>query len=277
MKKIVLTFALAAFAFAANAQFVISANIGGNMTSGNTITTTHITVVTDSTFTSDVPMQSTTNFTGGIKAGYKFGKFQAGIAGSFSMYTYENQELDPTIIPIPGNIISTIATTGSMSTKGNVITVSPYLRYDFLTAGDVSLFAELSFNYSMSNNPEVHATMKNVGPMNFSLSLDSTFTRPLSSTTMGVNLVPGLSWQLSKNCGIDLYLDFLAIAYSSTNAIRTVIDYEYHFNGVDLTYFATPHDIITTESSFGAALTGTPLLTQLGANNWVRVGFNFTF
>lgn len=277
MKKIVITLVLAVFAFAANAQFVISANIGGNMTSGNTTTTTHITVVTDSTITNSVPMVSTTNFTGGIKAGYKFGKFQAGVAGSFSMYTYENQPLDPTIIPIPGNVVNTIMSDGIMSTKGNVITVAPYFRYDFLTAGDVSLFAELSFFYSMSNNPTVHATLHNEGPMNFILDMDSTFARPLNTTSMGVNLVPGLSWQLSKNCGIDLYLDFLALAYSSTTTFRTEIEYDYRFNGVELTYGTTSHDIVTTESSFGAAITGTPLLTQLGTNNWVRVGFNFTF
>jgi hypothetical protein len=33
----------------------------------------------------------------------------------------------------------------------------------------------------------------------------------------------------------------------------------------------------TTQTEMGATITGTPLLTTQGVNNWVRAGFNFTF
>ena len=269
MKKIVLTLALVVFAFAANAQLVVSANIGGSMTSGNVNTYRHVTIVLDSTSNMDMPMEKHTDFTGGLKIGYKFGKAQAGIAGSYSMYTIENQKLDPTIIPIIGvyegvnyGIVS-VASTGGMETKGSSFTVAPYFRYDFIKAGDVSIFAELDLFFSRS------------------LDLDSTFSRPMVTTSLGVSVVPGLSWQLTNNCGIDLYLDFLSLAYSKSTTVR--MDNDYRFRLVaEGTVMHVETDVVSTittieQSQLGGGLTGTPLLTELGKNNWVRVGFNFTF
>lgn len=279
MKKIVLTLVLAAFAFAANAQLVISANIGGSMTSGNTHTNTHVTVVTDSTASTDTPMQDVTAYTAGLKIGYKFlQKFHVGVSGSYSASTIENQPLDPTIIPMIGNSVPTFTTTGTMSTKTSSFTVAPYFRYDFLQAGDVSLFVELSGFYTKVMNPIINAEVHNAGPMD--VNIDTTFTnipRPLTSTSFGVSLVPGLSWQLSKHCGIDLYMDFLALAYSATTTTRTDIEYTFRYSNLVLSYETDMTTYTTDETQMGATITGTPLLTPLGTNNWVRVGFNFTF
>lgn len=279
MKKIALTFVLAAFAFAANAQLVISANIGGSMTSGNIHTSTHVTVVTDSTISADTPMENTTAYTAGVKIGYKFAqKFQVGICGSYSASTTENQPLDPTIVPMIGNSIPTFTTTGTMSTKASSFTVAPYFRYDFLQAGDVSLFVELSGFYTKSLNPILNAEVHNVGPMD--VTFDTTFSnvpRPMTTTGFGVSVVPGLSWQLSKHCGIDLYMDFLALAYSATTTTRTDIEYTFSYSNMNLSYETDMTTYTTKQTEMGAAITGTPLLTALGTNNWVRVGFNFTF
>ena len=285
MKKIVLTLALVVAAFAANAQLVISANIGGNMSSGNVNTYRHVTIVLDSTSNVDMPKEAYTNFTGGLKIGYKFGNAQAGIAASYNMYTIENQKLDPTIIPIVGVYegvnygIPAVTTTGGMETKGASFTVAPYFRYDIVKAGDVAIFAELDLFYSRSNNPTIHAWESNVNPVvNFSLDLDSTFSRPMVTSRMGVSVVPGLSWQLTNHCGIDLYLDFLSLAYSKTKTVR--MDNQYIFkmiNGVELQTNVVSTITTIDDTELGGGVTGTPLLTELGKNNWVRVGFNFTF
>ncbi|MBO4599911.1 MAG: hypothetical protein J5641_04145 [Bacteroidales bacterium] len=284
MKKIVLIFALVVFAFAANAQLVISANIGGSMTSGTVNTYRHVTIVLDSTSNVDLPMEKHSNFTGGLKIGYKFGKAQVGIAASYNTYSIENQVLDPTIIPIIGVYngvnygIASVLTTGGMSTKGSSFTVAPYFRYDVLKAGDVAIFAELDLFYSRSNNPTITAHEDNTNPIGFALTLDSTFSRPMVSTSLGVSVVPGLSWQLSDNFGIDLYLDFLSLAYSKTTTVRMDNDYQFRLiNGVQLMTNVVTTITTIEESQFGGGLTGTPLLTELGRNNWVRVGFNFTF
>jgi hypothetical protein len=288
MKKIVLSFALVVFAFAANAQLVISANIGGSMTSGTVNTYRHVTIVLDSTSNVDVPMEKYTNFTGGLKIGYKFGKAEAGIAGSYNMYTIGNQKLDPTIIPIVGVYegvnygIASVVTTGGMETKGSSFTVAPYFRYDFIKAGDVSIFAELDLFYSQSSSPTIHAweSNTNVG-VNWTLDLDSTFTRPMATTSMGVSVVPGLSWQLTNNCGIDLFLDFLSLAYYKSTTVRMDNAYSFRMTAVG-TLMQLQTDVVSTittieENQLGGGLTGTPLLTEPGKNNWVRVGFNFTF
>lgn len=279
MKKIALTLVLATFAFAANAQLVISANIGGSMTSGNVHSSTHVTVVTDSTSTSDTPLEDVTAHTAGVKIGYKFAqKFQVGISGSYSASTTKNQPLDPTIVPMIGNSIPTFTTTGTMSTKASSFTVAPYFRYDFLQAGDVSLFVELSGFYTKSLNPILNAEIHNVGPMD--VTIDTTFSnvpRPLTSTSFGVSVVPGLSWQLSPHCGIDLYLDFLALAYTATTTVRTDIAYTFTYSNMVLSYETDKTTYTTEQTEIGAAITGTPLLTSQGVNNWVRVGFNFTF
>ena len=285
MKKIVLTLALAVFAFAANAQLVISANIGGSMTSGTVNNYKHVTIVLDSTSNVDIPMEKYTNFTGGLKIGYKFGKAQAGIAASYNMYTIDNQKLDPTIIPIVGVYegvnygIAAVTSTGGMSTKGSSFMVAPYFRYDVIQAGDVSIFAEVDLFYARSNNPVIHATELNVNPeVHFNLALDSTFARPMTTTSYGISVVPGLSWQLSNHFGIDLYLDFLSFAYSKSTTVR--MDNEYLFrliNGIQLETNVITNIVTIEDSQMGGGLTGTPLLTELGKNNWVRVGFNFTF
>jgi len=279
MKKIVLTLILAAFAFAANAQLVISANIGGSMTSGNVHTNTHVTVVTDSTASFDTPMEDITSYTAGVKVGYKFGKFQAGISGSYSATNITNQELDPSFIPmVSTSLPQYFVTTGQMSTKKSSFTVAPYFRYDVIQTGDVSLFVELSGFFTKVMNPLITAEIHNLGPAGF--TFDTTFVdfpRPVTSTSFGVSVVPGLSWQLSKHCGIDLYMDFLALAYSATTTYRTDLKYTFSFSNMVLAYETDLTSYTTKENHLGAAITGTPLLTELGANNWVRVGFNFTF
>lgn len=90
-------------------------------------------------------------------------------------------------------------------------------------------------------------------------------------------MVPGLSWQLSKHCGIDLYMDFLAMAYSVYTTVDTQIKYTFKFTNLQLSYETDMTTYTTTQTEMGATITGTPLLTTQGVNNWVRAGFNFTF
>ncbi|MCQ2295695.1 MAG: hypothetical protein MJZ67_08600 [Bacteroidales bacterium] len=281
MKKIVLTLALAAFAFAANAQIVVSANIGGNMTSGTLNTKTVVSIAENSSTESTQDILSTTNIDLGAKIGYKFGKCQAGIAGSFNMYSFENQDLDATIIPIMNQTVPHISTTGTMSTKGSTITVAPYFRYDIIQSGDIALFAELQLFYSMAGPQEITCHVENKSNMEgfiFEEIRDSTFSRPYNMTSMGAKVTPGLSWQLSKNCAFDLYFDFLSLAYSKVTTTIMNNDYSFVFDGAgNYKYAVTSSEVTTETSGFDCAVTGTPLLTEVGSRNWVRVGFNLTF
>ena len=211
---------------------------------------------------------------------------QVGVAGSYSMYNSIHQPLDPTLVPIIGNIMPNWVSSGEMSSHGSSFTVAPYFRYDVLTAGDVSLFIELSLFYTQMQNPTIDtAKVDNHMEVNGVPVVTSYFTWdtvgalvPRNSTTYGARVTPGLTWQLSKHCGIDLYLDFLSLAYSQTKSIDTRLDYSFKVSGTGtVTYDYTLTTVNTSSTDFGGALTGTPLLTKQGVNNWVRVGFNFTF
>lgn len=282
MKKIVLTLALAIFAFAANAQLIISANIGGSSTSGSTFTQTKVTGGLEYTASDIVPLEKYNTITAGLKIGYQFGRCQAGISGAYTQTTGYNLPLDGTIVPIlenaniPGMFITT---TGSMMQKNPAITISPYFRYDIIKAGDVALFAEIDILYSKTLTPTCWAHIYDSSATSmFTHDTSAYFPHPMSTTTIGASIVPGLSWQLSKHCGIDLYLDFLAFAYQQATTIRTDMEYSFHFlGGSQLITEYTEIVTTTKEQQIGAAITGTPLLTSLGANNWVRVGFNFSF
>lgn len=276
MKKILATLILVTFAFAANAQLFVSANIGGAMKSGNTHTTTHVTIVTDSTVATDVPLDEVKSFTGGLRIGYKFGRIQAGIAGSYTMGTTVFQTVDRSLMPIPTQ--EGYSFEGTTTTKTTSYMVAPFVRYDIIQAGDVSLFAEVHAFYSVQNNPEqdIHlAIMK--GKETF-ISTDTNFTTELNTTALGVQVIPGLSWQLSKHCGLDLYFDFLSLAYATSTTVATTHNYTFKFSGIsDYAITDESATVTTKSSSFEGGLHGTPLLTQLGSSNWVRVGFNFTF
>lgn len=278
MKKILLSLAFAAFAFAANAQLVVSANIGGTMTSGNIQVKSHVTEPVDSTAGPNItPLDKETSFTGGLKIGYKFGRCQVGISGAYNMYTTTTVNLDPNLVPVMPTAAGMV-TTGTVITKGNSYTIAPYFRYDIIQTGDVSIFAELSGCYTKMNDPVVNATLHYSSTVpTRPIEMDTVITspHPLNSTTIAVRVTPGLSWQLSKHCGIDLYLDFLSLAYAKTNTQR--IDPKYSFDYATLKVTTEQTEVTTEESRFGGALTGTPLLTELGENNWVRVGFNFIF
>lgn len=276
MKKILATLILVTFAFAANAQLFVSANIGGRLSSGNTRTNTHVTIVTDSSVTTNVPLDDIKAFTGGLRVGYKFGRLQVGVAGAYNMNTSVFQQVDRSLMPIPSQ--AGYSFTGTTTTKTTSFMVAPFIRYDVIQAGDVSLFAEVHAFYSKANDPEhdIHlAVMKGTEPF---FSTDSSFTSELNTTALGVQVIPGLTWQLNKYCSVDLYLDFLSLAYASSTTISTIHNYTFNFTGVN-DYSITDQSITQTTkaSSFEGGLHGTPLLTQLGSSNWVRVGFNFTF
>lgn len=285
MKKIILTLTLALFAITANAQLIISANIGGGTTSGDM--STNYKVVQGSPaegssadYTVPVPLDKTTSLVGGLKIGYKFGRAQMGIAGSFYSNSLTTSELDATCLPILES--SYYATKGEMTVKTPSFKAGAYFRYDIIEAGDVSLFAELNIYYAQSMDPTISAQAKyySTTPLvQWEYDTAATFRRPDKTTTLGVSVTPGMSWQLSKHCGIDLYFDVLSLAYTSTTRIKD--DYTFILTplsgdkfeaGIGQTTTTTTH---TTE--FGGMFTGTPLLTNLNEHNWVRVGFNFTF
>lgn len=281
MKKILLTFALVGFVFAANAQLFISANGGGSVTSGTLSQTTRISIQKDTSYTlkNDLPKQ--TSWTAGLKVGYRYKRFQLGVSGSYSSTNESNLPIDSTLVPN----YSALSKFGTADIKGNMnrtttsFTIAPYFRAEVIQAGDIALFLELSGFYTKVNDPSVTSHLDVSLNRAALLTADTSFTQLKHSTSLGARLTPGLSWQISKHCGVDLYFDFLSFTYSSIKTMARTYYFQPLYTSSEFTGYRTQdvHDEETTETIIGGGLTGTPLLTKLNEHNWVRVGFNFTF
>ena len=278
MKKILLSLVLVALSLAGHAQLYISANVGGGIHNSTTTTSTRISIVKDSSFTQTVTAPKTTSFTGGLKVGYKFlDRYEVGVSGSYSIYNQTGMALDGGQMPLYDDSRAYLYTmTGSQDEKTTSFTIAPYIRVDVIKAGDVSLFIEASGFYTKTLDPEVTAHTILYAGTSAPKSADTLFTPDLNSTSYGARLTPGLSWQLNKYCGVDLYFDFLSFTYCVTNTHQTSYGYTYDFSGTGISKVRTTDTYVTETSDtyIGGALTGSPLLSDC---NWVRVGFNFTF
>ena len=284
MKRLILSIALVFCTIAAHSQIFVSLTAGGSITSGNTNTTTRVTISTDSTTTTSVPHVGTTTLGGGFRFGYKTGKVMFGIGANYTTSTVKNQPLDSSLIPIyPARLWST---DGSMSTKSNTITIAPFLRFDIVKAGDISLFLELNGFYSMEQNPTVTAhqiyTAENPTthtPENLR-EFDTTFTQTRNTTGFGARLTPGLNWMITPNISLDLYLDFLSLAYSSYT--RTSESYQFAFKlnnmGNAVNYAETLTTTVTEKSTdIDLGIFGTPDWSSPTPKHFVRVGINICF
>ena len=284
MKRLTLSIILVFCAFAAQSQIFLSLNAGGSMSSGNTNVVSKISIATDSTITTDIPHAKSSSFGGGLRFGYKTGKVMFGIGANYTQSSYSVQTLDSSLIPIyPEKLWKT---TGDMTTKGSTIDIVPFIRYDFLKEGDISLFVELNGFYSMEQNPTVTAhqlyTQENASTHEITTlrEYDTTFTQIRSATGYGARLTPGLNWMLNSHVSLDLYLDFLSIAYSSYTRTSEVYSYSFKLNnmGTAIREMDTKTTTITEETSnWDLGLFGTPDWGTQNPGNFVRVGLNICF
>jgi len=261
------------------------------MHSGNRHTVTVISVSNDSTSVQDVPSDEESTFQVGLRGGYKTGNFSFGIGFNYGTHTLHTHALDPAVIPTPVNYTVTDGSTvhrydgkteGEMTTKTSTITITPFLRYNYLNAGDVSLFLELNGVYSMVNNPQVTCSRQFVaeGVKDPIPMADTSFTQYVNVKEFGARLIPGMSWQLNKHFSLDLYLDFLSIAYSSLSTTTTSYKYEY----TQSADHAVTERVVTQETSTTVRTTtmdwgifGNPDWAAETTRNFVRVGINFVF
>jgi hypothetical protein len=207
-----------------------------------------------------------------------------GIGANYTSTTLKNQALDSTLIPIyPARLWKT---EGNMSTKATTITVAPFFRYDFLKAGDISLFVELNAFYTMEQDPTVTAHQTHLKEnstthqMEQLRDFDSTFTQTRNATGYGARVTPGLNWMLTPNVSLDLYLDFLSIAYASYT--RTYETYNYSFTLDNMGAYVDKMNTVTTtvtekKSDIDFGIFGTPNWGSTNPGNFVRVGINICF
>ena len=293
MKKIFLTLGLIALAATANAQFLVSAQLGGSYAFGSTspdATYTGLSPLTGADTVYAVPTDTLTHdnplyLTAGFKFGYQMGRLQVGLAASFS-WSHLRCDMSPSqfntnrIMPDHLNPLNPNAPNkeyeGWYRQRRSSFTISPYLRYEVIQAGDVSFFLELSGYFTHTFQPVRHDfvdwycyEMHN--------TIDTTYHILDSATSYGAKITPGLNWQLTPHCHVDLYLDVLAFTFDKTTHINTDILDEYIFTSGTPTLASRTTTTVTTKTTdIGFGVNGASLLGSTG-RNWVRVGFSYTF
>jgi len=263
----------------ANAQFVVSAYLGGAQTkmsstlAVSSYDTNLALVTTTKEYQAPIPL----TLTGGLKLGYQVGRVQFGISGSYTWnHAKGTMELDEYIRRNQAFDTSryTDRFVGKFSESYSQYTIAPYVRVEYVQFGDVALFLEVNGFYSVTNKPArrdsvdwYYADMHN--------TIDTNYTVEKSGNAFGASLVPGMTWQLTPHCHIELYLDFLAFSFKRQSVTETtVFDIYDTFGGGHRVARRETTTTTQTSQDIGFAITGTPLL---GSKNFVRVGFCYTF
>ena len=144
MKKAFLTIAFAAFAFAANAQFIISGNIGFSnhgATSMNDLNTTESYIVPGS-------ISNTIAFSPTF--GYQFNdKMQVGISLTYS-YSYSKD------FNKAGYVIDYQNYEGWKTTSSTRFAIAPYFRYNLMSWNKLTLFLQAQADFGFTPRKNYH-------------------------------------------------------------------------------------------------------------------------
>ncbi|MBP5548625.1 MAG: outer membrane beta-barrel protein [Bacteroidales bacterium] len=243
MKKVFLTIAMVAFAFAANAQFVISGQLGFNTTGGNT----HHEALAPVTTAFDVPDDKSMNFTFAPSIGYMLNdNMQVGLSLMYSMlsttvyntWVYPNNEswnLD----------------------KQSMFGVAPYFRYYFAEAGNFNFFCQAEIAFVAMPRAYYHYYDNSPAPLGY----DNEGDGAMSATMLSLSITPGVNYKFSDNWSADCFIDLAGLAFAHT----TVKNYI----GDDLA-----NTDVTNDFGLIANTSAQTLNAHLGN---FRIGFNFHF
>ena len=315
MKKVLFTLALLLSTVAAQAQFVVSLNLNGTKPAySNTLDLSKdfrrynyeyiqqgpggevigpFTGYTDSVILRDQQQYESDNFFaigGGLKIGYQWQRIQFGVSGTFNYhltsvdqdaarYMADNVNCDIFSLKKQSQLSDTtilVDYEGWFKEHYTSFTVAPYVRVELLQAGDIALFAEVNGFYSKVNKPQHHDyldwyfhEMHN--------TIDTSFTIDQSAFSYGALLTPGLSWQLSPHCLVDLYFDFMAIGYRYTKSTNITVVDEYDYTASPRVLARrTTTTTVSEDTNIGFDLNAAPMAAR-NYTSWVRVGLSYTF
>lgn len=238
MKKLFITLSLVAFAMTANAQFVLSGNLGLTSTGGT---------FTNESPSYDYPNTKTSNLLIAPSVGYVLNdNIQIGLSLN---YNYGKTTTYNPIAYAAGYEDWSI-------NSGSSFGIAPYFRYYFAKVNKFNFFcqAELAFNFTPKTHYELHSTVPVVGG-------DSEGDGITKISDINFAIVPGINYSLNDKWSADLYID-LASFYINHNAVKT-------YNGDDL---------VSTDAYNSCGLVATAAAQDLNSHlTNFRLGFNFHF
>lgn len=186
MKKVLLTLALAAFAFTANAQFVIGGNIGINHNADydDNYTAAYGSYArTDITILPKIGYQLSDNMQVGAQLGWDY-SYVRNYSGASDTYRSHPQ---------------------------SAIVIAPYFRYNFATWKSFSLFCEATLDFALGLESQVH------GFANGSEVTGSPAKQGDNYTSIGINVVPGMNYAFSDKFSMDLYVNLASLYWNMTS------------------------------------------------------------
>lgn len=186
MKKILLTLALAAFAFTANAQFVIGGNIGFSHDADY-----------DDNYTAAYRSQANTDITILPKVGYQLNDdMQIGAQLGWN-YNYTRNYMG--------------AKDSYTSTPQSAIVIAPYFRYNLLKWKKFNVFCEAAISFELGLESKTHTFV------NGSEVAGSPAKNGDNYTSFGIGVVPGLNYAFSNSFSMDIYVNLASIYWNATS------------------------------------------------------------
>lgn len=195
MKKVFLTLALAAFAFAANAQFIVGGSFG---VAGE-----------NDEFNSRKELEF--NFT--PKIGYQItDKMSAGLIFGYNYTNYSN----PNYTRIDPTMLTAISYESTRKNVQSHMVIKPYFRYNIMEISKLTLFCEaaISVNLPLSNKT-VFNEEGDDAITGSHLTAESTIDNA-KSTIFGLDITPGVNYALTDNLSIDAYINAINLGFSMT-------------------------------------------------------------
>ena len=275
MKKALLTLALAAFSFAANAQFVVGGQIGYNTWGYNNSTENVIAGGTPTTIITPGSPWSNTNISSLTilpKIGYQLSdNMQVGL--SFGL-TFDKT------VDYSGYLAEYAAVDdfeGYVTTKQKGIQIAPYFRYNVTEFGNFTLFCEAQLAFTFGLNPSIHdyhCAYTYLGTSYDAINDDLMEGRKDTYTEIALTIVPGLNYKFNDKFSADLYIDLLGLGFQH----RTDKSFR-DWNVIGGAPAGTPDNTTeTVQARNYFYLTANASAQDLAAHlNMFRLGFNYHF
>ncbi len=271
MKKVFLTIALAAFAFAANAQLIVGGNIGFNTFGGNT-NNTNVAGTTTTEWAmpgDDITNINTTSLTLLPKVGYQLNDNMQ-VGASFGI-TW-SKEVDYSMYAAEYATIKDFE--GWQSTSQMGIQIAPYFRYNLTEFGNFTLFCEAQLAFTFGLNPTIHNyhVAYNNGLIDVPELDEDVEGFEMTSTGINLTVVPGLNYKLNDNLSLDLYINLLGLGFAY-NSEKAFLDNEVLWGATPTPN--TTETVYNTTQFYLMADASTRSINNL--LNVVTIGFNYHF
>ncbi len=273
MKKVFLTLALVAFAFAANAQWVIGGQIG-YWTNGANEKTTNVTGATTTEFT--LPGDNFANVNTSTlnilpSVGYQLNDKM--LVGAYFGLGW-NKEVDYSNWLVEYATIKDFE--GWTRTTQMNIVIAPYFRYNLMEFGNFKLFCEAELGFTFGLNPTIHNhNIAHTDPiMGTPVAAVDENVKGIKATSTDITfrIVPGLNYKFSDNFSADLYLNVAALAYNFHRE-KTFTDWNVVNDMPAGSPVWTSENIYTT-NDFNFEV---DMFENYNLNNLFTIGFNYHF